>query len=58
ARIAVLREAYRKLYRQGLALQEALGALTALQREHADSHDDLARLLSFLAGSKRGIVRP
>ena len=57
-RIAVLREAYRKLYRQGLALQEARSALTVLQREHAGSHDDLARLLSFLADSKRGIVRP
>lgn len=58
ARIAVLREAYRKLYRQGLALQDSQTALQSMQVEHAGSHEDLARLLSFIAGSKRGIVRP
>ncbi len=58
ARLAVLRDAYRKLYRQGLSLQQAQASLLALQAAHAGSHDDLAHLLAFLAASKRGIVRP
>jgi UDP-N-acetylglucosamine acyltransferase len=58
ARLAVLRDAYRKLYRQGLSLQQARESLLALQAAHADSYDDLEHLLAFLAASKRGIVRP
>ncbi len=58
ARIAVLREAYRKLYRQGLSLQQALAALADLQATHASSREDLAQLLGFIATSKRGIARP
>ncbi|MBW4047281.1 MAG: acyl-ACP--UDP-N-acetylglucosamine O-acyltransferase [Proteobacteria bacterium] len=57
-RIGVLRDAYRKLYRQGLTLKDATNALAAMQSEHAGSRDDLSLLLTFIAGSARGIVRP
>ncbi len=57
-RIATLRDAYRLLYRRGLALDAALQALRALRATHPDSDADLARLVDFVASSTRGIVRP
>ncbi len=57
-RLAVLREAYRKLYRQGLSLQQASAALAEMQATHASSREDLAQWLAFIATSKRGIARP
>lgn len=52
AQIARLRRAYRTLYRSGLRLDEALDAL----RQESD-HPEIQRLLHFLEGSKRSIIR-
>jgi UDP-N-acetylglucosamine acyltransferase len=58
ARIDVLRQAYRVLYRQGLRLEQARGALEELAQASAESEADVRCLLDFLAASTRGIVRP
>ena len=58
-RIAALRRAYRVLYRQGLALEQAVEQLGAEARaQPGESAADLGLLLEFLAASRRGIVRP
>ena len=58
-RIAALRRAYRVLYRQGLALEQAVEHLGAEARaQPGESAADLGLLLEFLAASRRGIVRP
>lgn len=58
-RIAALRRAYRLLYRQGLALEQAVEQLGAEARAEAGpAAADLGQLLEFLAASTRGIVRP
>jgi UDP-N-acetylglucosamine acyltransferase len=51
--IARIKRAYRTLYRSGLSLEDAKGALTA---QAADS-PEVATLLDFLARSKRGCIR-
>lgn len=56
-RISTLREAYRRLYRNGLSLEQAREALVALQAERGGDAD-LQPLLDFLAEPGRGIVRP
>ena len=58
ARIDVLRQAHRILYRQGLRLEQARAALETLAGESAESEADVRSLLGFLAASTRGIVRP
>lgn len=50
--IARLRRAYKTLYRSGLRLEEALGEL----RKDVE-HPEIARLLHFLEGSRRSIIR-
>lgn len=50
--IARLRRAYKTLYRAGLRLEEAVEALS----EDVE-HPEIARLLRFLEGSKRSIIR-
>ena len=50
--IARLRRAYKTLYRAGLRLEEAVEALS----EDVE-HPEIARLLHFLEGSKRSIIR-
>jgi UDP-N-acetylglucosamine acyltransferase len=57
-RLGALRQAYRRLYRQGLSLQDALTALGELQRQTPAAHADLQMLLDFIAASTRGILRP
>ncbi len=57
-RIAVLREAYRRLYRQGLGLDQSMDALATLRRERPDSDGDVEALMTFIAASRRGILRP
>lgn len=57
ARIGVLRDAYRRLYRQGLGVADAAQAMRALQEQHPASRDDLALLIDFVLASQRGIVR-
>ncbi len=53
ARIRALKDAYRLLYREGLALDQAVGQLAALD----DPHGDIARLQAFVSGCRRSIVR-
>ena len=50
---ALLRQAYRVIYRQGLSLEEAKERLVAL----AENCDELAAMARFLETSQRGIVR-
>ena len=46
-----LKEAYKILYRRGYLLKDAIAELQALE------HPDVALMVEFLKGSKRGIVR-
>jgi len=57
AAIAVLRRAYKLLYRRGLTLADALAAIGRLAGEHPDSRDHLELLRGFVQTSRRGIVR-
>jgi UDP-N-acetylglucosamine acyltransferase len=52
-RLAALQEAYRTLYRRGLALAAAMDALEA----QGATHPDVAVLAGFLRTATRGIVR-
>ncbi len=52
-RLARLRQAYKTLYREGLRLEEAIARLTVAAEDSAD----IERLLRFLQGSERAIVR-
>ena len=52
-RIRVIRNAYKLLYRSGLKLEEAIEQIGAL----AVAHADLERLVAFLRGSERSIIR-
>jgi UDP-N-acetylglucosamine acyltransferase len=51
--IAAIKQAYRKLYRSGLSLEEARGEIAAIARQHPRVQE----MLDFLAHSSRGIVR-
>jgi len=53
ADIAIVRKAYKTLYREGLALEDAKSALASSAREHPV----LAPLAAFLAEPGRGIIR-
>jgi len=53
ADIATVRRAYKTLYREGLALDDAKSALASAAREHPV----LAPLAAFLAEPGRGIIR-
>lgn len=57
ARIAQVREMYRLLYRRGLTLDAARGAIAALHGALPDGDGDVALMLDFLRVSERGIVR-
>ena len=50
--VAVLKKAYRLLYRSGLSLEDALAAM---ERELPGEH--VSHLVAFIRGSKRGICR-
>jgi UDP-N-acetylglucosamine acyltransferase len=52
-RTALLRHAYKIIYRQQLTLEQAKGKLRAL----ADESDDVRLMVEFLEGSQRGILR-
>ena len=57
-RLAVIKQAYRLLYRSGLTLQAAVEALDNLQGScEAEAQADVQLMLDFLQQSKRGIVR-
>ena len=57
-RLAVIKQAYRVLYRSGLTLQAAIEALQNLQSScEPEAQADVQLMLDFLAQSTRGIVR-
>jgi UDP-N-acetylglucosamine acyltransferase len=53
AQIRSIRNAYKILYRSGLKLEEAVERLAALAAEHPE----IERLVAFLRGSSRSIIR-
>ncbi|WP_245901346.1 acyl-ACP--UDP-N-acetylglucosamine O-acyltransferase [Simplicispira suum] len=55
ARVAVIKQMHRLLYRQGLTLAAARAAIAALPTEEAQQ--DVALMLNLLDASSRGIVR-
>jgi len=56
-RIAVIKQAHRLLYRQGLTLAAARTAIADLPVAHPEATADVALVLSFLDQSTRGIAR-
>ena len=56
-RIAQIKQMHRLLYRNGLTLDKAREAITALMGATPDGDDDVQAMQSFLAGATRGIVR-
>jgi UDP-N-acetylglucosamine acyltransferase len=56
-RIALVKQMHRLLYRSGLTLEQARGAIAALVGSVEGGDDDVRLLLDFLAAAKRGIVR-
>jgi UDP-N-acetylglucosamine acyltransferase len=56
-RIALVKQMHRLLYRSGLTLEQARGAISALAGTVEDGDDDVRLLLDFLSAAKRGIVR-
>jgi UDP-N-acetylglucosamine acyltransferase len=57
ARLAVLKQMYRIIYRKGLTLEDARAELQALRAQEPESVGDVDMMLTFLAGAERGIVR-
>jgi UDP-N-acetylglucosamine acyltransferase len=57
ARLAAIKQMHRLMYRQGLSLEAARGAIAELGQTHAEAADDIAMLLAFLDASTRGIAR-
>ncbi len=58
ASVSALREAYKILYRRGLALDEVCAELRARQQSEPEVAEVLQVLLDFLDASNRGIIRP
>ena len=56
-RIALIKQMYRLLYRQGLTLQAARQQIDALRGEVPEADADIALMQQFLTQSARGIVR-
>ncbi len=56
-RIALIKQMYRLLYRQGLTLEAARQQIDTLRGEVPDADADIALMQQFLAQSARGIVR-
>jgi UDP-N-acetylglucosamine acyltransferase len=56
--ISALREAYKVVFRRGLALDEAKAELRRMQQEVAEAAPSLQILLDFFDKSTRGIIRP
>ena len=56
-RIALLKQAYRLLYREGLTLAAAITQIDELANTHPEAEEDLTLLGDFLRGATRGIVR-
>jgi UDP-N-acetylglucosamine acyltransferase len=57
ARIAVVKQMHKLLYREGRTLEQARAAIEALALETPEAAQDVALMLGFLAGATRGIAR-
>jgi UDP-N-acetylglucosamine acyltransferase len=57
ARIAVVKQMHKLLYREGRTLEDARNAVAALATSAPEAADDVASMSGFLAGSTRGIAR-
>jgi UDP-N-acetylglucosamine acyltransferase len=57
ARIAVIKQMHRLLYRQGKTLDEARIGISALAQEVPDAAADVVRMSTFLSSVTRGIAR-
>jgi UDP-N-acetylglucosamine acyltransferase len=57
-RVAVLKRAYKTVFRSGLTVDQAQAALQTLHDENADSQADIQLLKAFIASSERGLARP
>jgi UDP-N-acetylglucosamine acyltransferase len=55
--IGDLRDAYKQIYKSGLTLEQAKGALAAAEEASPASAEHLRRMRDFLNSSSRGIVR-
>lgn len=56
-RIEAIRLMHKRLYREGLTLEQAVQAISALRGVDPDAESDIDTMLEFLASAKRGIVR-
>jgi UDP-N-acetylglucosamine acyltransferase len=56
-RIALVKQMHKLLYREGLTLEKARAAISALQGTVEDGDADIELLSGFLAAATRGIVR-
>jgi UDP-N-acetylglucosamine acyltransferase len=56
-RVEVIRQMHKRLYREGLTLEQAVQAIGALRGVDPDAESDIDTMLEFLASAKRGIVR-
>lgn len=56
-RIGAVKQMHKLLYRQGLTLDDARKAIEELAQTTPEAAEDVALMSSFLADSKRGIVR-
>jgi UDP-N-acetylglucosamine acyltransferase len=56
-RIALIKQMYRLLYRQGLTLEAARAQIDALAGQAPESGADITLMQAFLASATRGIVR-
>jgi len=57
ARIDVVKQLHRTLYRKGLTLEDAVKQMRELVQPHPASAPDITLMLDFLAAAPRGIVR-
>jgi len=57
ARLAAVKQMHRLLYRQGLTLEQATQAISALATEMPETAEDVRHMLDFLGNARRGIVR-
>jgi UDP-N-acetylglucosamine acyltransferase len=57
ARIAVVKQMHRLLYRAGHTLEQARELIAALAAETPESRADVELMTAFLAGTRRGIAR-
>ena len=56
-RVAAVKQMHRLVYRQGLALEDALASIDAMLASVPEAADDIRMMSSFLRASTRGIVR-